>query len=227
MWKAYKKVHFDPTAARKAKLEQEIKEKLGGKRTSEKFRDAEEFIRRIMRMYGDTMPTKEGTNKDGKTVWIVPYETQDSLFQEYMWEAKILRKLPKKIAKKTCFKKVFKSLEDEIRLLGCKGPTSYDSVYLSCCFYILTIMLFIGSLPTCSVCNTAHEMLRNTVKWNESQRDVILQYLRLHLKQQQTERLQLDAVKIRCKEKSKRTVQSILLLTFTYMINYYFLLLML
>ena len=68
--------------------------------------------------------------------------------------------------------------------------------------------MFLGSLPTCSVCNTAHEMLRNTTKWNESQREIILQYLRLHLKQQQTERLQLDAVKVRCKEKGKHTADS-------------------
>jgi hypothetical protein len=120
MWKAYKKIHFNPTAEQKAKVEEEIKA-IRGRQPSEKYLDAEEFLRRIMRMYGDTMPTKEGTNKDGKTVWIVPYETQDSLYSEYMWEAKILRKLPKRIAKKTCFKKVFKSLEDEIRLLGCKG----------------------------------------------------------------------------------------------------------
>jgi hypothetical protein len=121
MWKAYKKVHFDDKEAQKVKLENEIKAKLGGRVTSEKFNDANEFIRRIMRMYGDTMPTKEGVNKDGKTVWIVPYETRDSLFEEYMWEAKILRKIPRKIAKKTCFMKAFKALEDEIRLLGCKG----------------------------------------------------------------------------------------------------------
>jgi hypothetical protein len=54
-------------------------------------------------------------------------------------------------------------------------------------------------------------MLRNTVKWNESQRDIILQYLRLHLKQQQTERLQLDATKIRCKEKGKNDKQQLML----------------
>jgi hypothetical protein len=121
MWKAYKKIHFDPATEQKAKIEQQMKAQLGGRQPSEKFRDAEEFLKRIMRMYGDSMPTKEGTNKDGKTVWIVPYETQGSLYQEYIWEAKILKKIPKKIAKKTCFKKVFKSLEDEIRLLGCKG----------------------------------------------------------------------------------------------------------
>ena len=121
MWKHYKKIHFDDKAAQRAKIASEVKAKLSDRLPSEKFHDAFEFITRIMRLYGDTMPTKEGVNKDGKTVWIVPYETQDSLYEEYVWEAKILRKLPRKIAKKTCFMKAFKKLEDEIRLLGCKG----------------------------------------------------------------------------------------------------------
>lgn len=61
-------------------------------------------------------------------------------------------------------------------------------------YYIVAI----GSLPTCSVCNTAHEMMRNKFAWSEEQRTIVLQFLRLHLKQQQTERLRLELVKKKC-----------------------------
>ena len=36
-------------------------------------------------------------------------------------------------------------------------------------------------------------------KWNDNQKDVILKFLRLHLKQQLTERLQLEKTKKLCK----------------------------
>ena len=58
--------------------------------------------------------------------------------------------------------------------------------------------IVIGSLPTCSVCNTAHEMMRNKFAWSEDQRKIVLQFMRLHLKQQQTERLRLEYVKKKC-----------------------------
>jgi hypothetical protein len=66
MWKHYKKIHFDDKAAQRAKIASEVKAKLSDRLPSEKFHDAFEFITRIMRLYGDTMPTKEGVNKDGK-----------------------------------------------------------------------------------------------------------------------------------------------------------------
>ena len=56
-----------------------------------------------------------------------------------------------------------------------------------------------GSLPTCSVCNTAHEMMRSK-KWSGDQKEVILKFLRLHLRQQLTERLQLEKIRKLCKE---------------------------
>ena len=128
-------------------------------------------------MFGDKLPTKEGTNKDGKPVYVLPYERSKDFFQAYLFDSELARTHPSKIARYTCFRKAFKSLETEIRLLGCKG-----------------------SLPTCSVCNTAHEMMRNKSAWSEQQRKIVLQFLRLHLKQQQTERLRLEYVKKLCAE---------------------------
>ena len=43
-------------------------------------------------------------------------------------------------------------------------------------------------------------MMRNKLAWTEQQRKIVLQFLRLHLKQQQTERLRLEMVKKMCKE---------------------------
>lgn len=56
----------------------------------------------------------------------------------------------------------------------------------------------IGSLPTCNVCNTAHEMMRSK-KYGVEEKEIILKFLRLHLKQQLTERLQLEKTKKLCK----------------------------
>jgi hypothetical protein len=43
-------------------------------------------------------------------------------------------------------------------------------------------------------------MMRNKLAWNEQQRKIVLEFLRLHLKQQQTERLRLEKVKKMCAE---------------------------
>ena len=55
----------------------------------------------------------------------------------------------------------------------------------------------LGSFPTCNVCNSAHEMMRSK-KWNDNQKEVVLKFLRLHLKQQLTERLMLEKTKKLC-----------------------------
>jgi hypothetical protein len=43
-------------------------------------------------------------------------------------------------------------------------------------------------------------LLGNKVAWNQKQCKIVLQFLRLHLKQQQTERLRLEKVKKICAE---------------------------
>jgi hypothetical protein len=53
-------------------------------------------------------------------------------------------------------------------------------------------------MPTCNVCNTANEMLRNTKRWNEAQREVVLKFQRLHLRQQQLERENLELTRKLC-----------------------------
>ena len=62
----------------------------------------------------------------------------------------------------------------------------------------------IGSLPTCNICNTAHEMMRSK-KYDADQKEIILKFLRLHLKQQLTERLQLEKTKKLCKNNKGKT----------------------
>ena len=74
MWKQFKKYHFNPNEDIE-KVKQEINQQTGNKTFSEIYMDVEVFLRRIMRLYGDTMPTKKGTNKDGKPVYVLPYET--------------------------------------------------------------------------------------------------------------------------------------------------------
>ena len=120
MWQTYKKLYFDPE-----KTLADIQSNLlkgHGKRKSRKFINAEVFLRLMMQIYGDTMPTSEGTNSAGdKERKILPYESLKSLYQEYLWQSAIDKTHPDEIAKKTLFAKVYTSLKDEIRLLGCKG----------------------------------------------------------------------------------------------------------
>ena len=119
MWRAAKKFHFDGgmTAVRIA-IEARRKD---GRAKSAKLIDCELFIRKIMRLYGDMLPTAEGTNEDGKPIYVVPYETVKSLHMEYLFDADLNRTEPSCVGKYTVFRKAFKSLKDEIRLLGCKG----------------------------------------------------------------------------------------------------------
>jgi hypothetical protein len=60
-------------------------------------------------------------------------------------------------------------------------------------------------------------MMRNKLAWSEQQRKIVLQFLRLHLKQQQTERLRLEKVKKMCAEEyGKFHVISIYFISFHY-----------
>lgn len=120
MWKAYKKFLFEG-GIRKVKLDLIDAKRKDGRAKSEKLIDAELFIRKIMLLYGDTLPTAEGTNAKGETVYVIPYERVKDLFNEYVFDADLYKTPPSKVARYTCFRKAFKSLEDQIRLLGCKG----------------------------------------------------------------------------------------------------------
>ena len=120
-WQTYKKLYLDPTAT--------ISEIRGsipklGRRKSRKYCNAEVFLRLMMKIYGDTMPTFEGTSSTDKVRKVLPYETKKSLYREYLWQCSVDFTHPDDIAKKTLFYEVFKALKDEIRLLGCKGKYS-------------------------------------------------------------------------------------------------------
>jgi hypothetical protein len=94
----------------------------------------------------------------------------------------ITRERPSNIAGASCFRKAYITLYDqkEVKLTACKG-----------------------SMPTCNICNTANEMLRNTKRWNEAQREVVLRFQRLHLQQQQHERENLELTKKLCERVGK------------------------
>ena len=120
MWQSYKKIFFDPTKTM-ADIRASVTYKHG-KRKSRKWINAEVFFRLMMEIYGDAMPTAEGVSAAGNRLRkILPYESKKSLYREYLWQCQINRTHPTEIAKATLFTRVFKSLKDEIRLLGCKG----------------------------------------------------------------------------------------------------------
>ena len=102
-----------------------------GRLRSRKFLNAESFLKEMMQTCGDTMPSPEGTNAFGDTHRkILPYETVKSLYREYQWQCEISKTHPDEIAKETLFLKVFNSLKDEIRLLGCKGDDYFINYFI-------------------------------------------------------------------------------------------------
>lgn len=156
-----------------------------GIQKSQKHMDAKGFINGLLLDYfGETIPTKEGATEDGevKEVKILPYETVDQLYEEYTFEHDIQSRPQNTLAKISLFRKVLSSLSKYVKLLRCKG-----------------------SFPTCDICNTALEMLRDTKRWNKAQRDIVLKFRRLHLKQQQLEREHLEQLKDRSRKLDSKT----------------------
>ena len=58
----------------------------------------------------------------------------------------------------------------------------------------------IGTFPTCEICNTGYAMMRETRKYNMTQRKIIWAMLEAHLRQQQRERTHKEMIKMRCCE---------------------------
>ena len=104
--------------------------------------------------------------------------------KEYVFDCEIKGTAAKDRAHKTCFSNALRLEKKRVRLLGCKG-----------------------SFPTCDICNTALELLRDTKRWNRTQRDIIIKFRRLHLKQQQIEREHLELNKARARKLDPATGQ--------------------
>jgi hypothetical protein len=99
----------------------------------------------------------------------LPYETLPEFFAEYLAFCNAEQLNPSSYAKKETFRRVFKGMSKEFRLIGAKG-----------------------SFPTCDICNNANDLLRNLKIRDQSHREIILKFKRLHLQQQMNERLYMD-----------------------------------
>ena len=53
-----------------------------------------------------------------------------------------------------------------------------------------------GSFPTCDICNNANDFLRNLNYKDQSHREIILKFKRLHLMQQMKERQHMELTRI-------------------------------
>jgi hypothetical protein len=93
----------------------------------------------------------------------------NEFYQEYAAYCSAELMPPRSCAKEETFRKAWKSLESEYRLIGAKG-----------------------SFPTCDVCNNANDLLRNLKIKDQSHREVILKFKRLHLMQQMQERMYME-----------------------------------
>jgi hypothetical protein len=138
-WQFFKRVKLGDANPMLAK---EIIESSKGIKKTTKRMDAEGFIKGLMMIYfGETLATMEGATADGdiKDIKILPYESLSQLYEEYNFDHEIREKPESCKASYKVFRTSFNVLKDRVRLLRCKG-----------------------SFPTCDVCNTSLEMLRDT-----------------------------------------------------------------
>ena len=95
--------------------------KLPWKRATKRWQREECKANRLRGISSQTNEIVWGANDDGKPIYVLPYETVKALHAEYLFDADLNRTDPSCIGKYTVFRKAFKSLDKEIRLLGCKG----------------------------------------------------------------------------------------------------------
>jgi len=121
------------------------------KKSRRKFDHAEKFIQWYAKTYGSQSP-----NTDEEDLHIVPFETIAQLFNEYQMSCKHDHLHPHDCASKETFRKVWVGLHKQKQVRFVRGK---------------------GTFPTCDICNNANDMLSNTKKYTQSQRDIILSYL--------------------------------------------------
>lgn len=102
-----------------------------------------------------------------------------SFFEEYLAFCTAEKLSPNQYAKDETFRKIFLSMNNEFRLITSKG-----------------------SMPTCDICNNANDMLRSLKIRDQSSREIILKFKRLHLRQQMEERQYMENNRIESKWKA-------------------------
>ena len=110
----------------------------------------------------DSCPT------DGKKL-ILPYSTLKEFYLEYVAFCTGENLSVNTYAMRETFRLAWKSLETNYKLIGAKG-----------------------SFPTCDICNNANDLLRDTRIKDQSHREIIFKFKRLHLFQQMEERQYLE-----------------------------------
>jgi len=99
----------------------------------------------------------------------LPCDNGPEFFSEYIAHCVSSQMMPNTYAKRETFRKVFKRMSNEFRLIGAKG-----------------------SFPTCDICNNANDFLRTLTHKDQSHREIILKFKRLHLMQQMKERQHME-----------------------------------
>ena len=151
-----------------------------------------QFMTYNVENYADTIPSSEGMNKQSKPVKVIPHRDIKSYFNEYLVYCDAFSIPVDMISSYPTFRRAYrqfkkdKHAEYELRLLRCKG-----------------------SFNTCEICNNSTELLRRDkkiggIKFTEEQRNILLEFRRLHLYQQQQERAKLELRKMKAKEYDAR-----------------------
>ena len=109
---------------------------------------------------------------------MLPYAKVNEFHNEYVAFCTAESMPINKYAKIETFRKAFISLDHKYKLIGAKG-----------------------SFPTCDICNNANNLLRDTKIRDQSHREIIFKFKRIHLLQQMEERNYLDRNRMDAKNK--------------------------
>lgn len=133
-------------------------------RDSAKYLHAKLFIENFVHDSCDILPLKTSDNSD---VYCLPYGSIKAFYEEYVTSSKVNGNDETTIASETRFRVCFTNeFSRTVRLMRCKGNFS-----------------------TCDICNNAADLLNDhTREFTKEQREIIMNFRRLHLKQQSEER---------------------------------------
>ena len=143
-WKRLKKEFLNGTAS------DGFSEKDAAKDFSNDFQakagHATAYIHKVANTFSDSTPTSDFAKNN--EVKVLPYDDVKSFYVEYRANCG----QEHLVAKETCFRAAFGRMNDEVKLLGCKG-----------------------SFQTCEICNNSNDLLTDSGRrWTESQRIIVL-----------------------------------------------------
>jgi hypothetical protein len=154
-------------------------------RTEEKRIMCTAYILDFVKNNCDDLPVTEGSNTNMEHVKVLPFKDLQAFYGEFECDFRCGFNDFDDVPCCTTFRRAFSAVvEANIAKENRKYGHLFDD---------LRFMRCKGNFSTCDVCNNAADLLRDRSKrFTKAQRDVIIKYRRLHLKQQAQQRMDLE-----------------------------------